>query len=96
MNASPEGPTNVPQRLTFNDPRGARNPAWSLTPEGEKIAYNGVADGNTEIFHMDAADGTDRDRLTLTGLSTAGPTSPPTEGRSPSIEVPCLAPVTSW
>lgn len=80
MNASPEGPTNVPQRLTFNDPRGARNPAWSLTPEGEKIAYNGVADGNTEIFHMDAADGTDRDRLTFNGAFDGRPNFSP-DGR---------------
>jgi Tol biopolymer transport system component len=67
MNASPEGATNVPRRLTFNDPGGARNPAWSLTPAGEKIAFSGIADGNTEIFHMNAADGSDRVRLTFNG-----------------------------
>jgi Tol biopolymer transport system component len=80
MNASPEGPTNVPLRLTFNDPGGARNPAWSLTPEGEKIAFAGVADGNTEIFHMNAADGSDRVRLTFNGAFDNTPNFSP-DGR---------------
>jgi Tol biopolymer transport system component len=81
MNASPEGPTNVPRRLTFENPVGARNPAWSLTPEGEKIAFGGsVVDGNTEIFHMNAADGSDRVRLTFNGAFDNTPNFSP-DGR---------------
>lgn len=68
MSASPEGPTNVPRRLTFDNPGGARDLAWSLTPEGEKIAFAGVTDGNLEIFHMNAADGANRALLTVNGI----------------------------
>lgn len=77
MNASPEGPTNVPRRLTFNNPGGAIHPAWSLTPEGEKIAFAGVVDGNLEIFHMNAADGSNRARLTFNGVFDGRPNFSP-------------------
>lgn len=76
MNASPEGPTNVPRRLTFDNSGGAIDAAWSLTPDGEKIAFSGVRDGNLEIFHMNA-NGAGQDRLTSNTDSDRRPSFSP-------------------
>jgi TolB protein len=63
MRAEPRSPTNRPQGLT-SGPRQGYGPDWS--PDGQQIAFSRhlpTADGNAEIFVMDA-DGTNKRRLT--------------------------------
>ena len=61
MNADGSGQT----RLTNNEEID-RNPSWS--PDGEKIAFNSIRDGNEEIYIMNA-DGSGQTRLTNNSAS---------------------------
>ncbi len=57
MNADGLGQT----RLTTN-PAGDGEPAWS--PDGTKIAFTSDRDGNSQIYVMNAADGSGQTNLT--------------------------------
>jgi Tol biopolymer transport system component len=56
MNADGSNQTNL-----TNDPAWEGRPAWS--PDGTKIAFDSGRDGNSEIYVMNAADGSDVSRL---------------------------------
>jgi Tol biopolymer transport system component len=67
--SAPEGPNNVPRKLTnntrtnVNDPNQMRdwNPDWS--PSGKQLVFESNRDGDDEIFVMNA-DGTNQRNLT--------------------------------
>jgi Tol biopolymer transport system component len=67
MNSDGSGQT----RLTDND-AADEDPSWS--PDGEKIAFDSVGeDGNSQIYVMNAADGSDVTRLTDGGSPSWSP-----------------------
>ena len=70
MRLAPEGPRNVPVKLTKNtrpNPNGApymydQSPDWS--PDGKQIAFASDRGGNNEIYTMSASDGANQTNLT--------------------------------
>ena len=68
------------------------NPTWS--PDGKRIAFDKTVDDNTDIYHMDAADGGNVTRVTTDAARDHGPTWSPdgsmiafNSGRSGSDQV---------
>ena len=57
-------------RLTFN---GAQDTGSSWSPDGTKIAFASLRDGNAEIYVMNAADGSEQTRLTVNNATDAEP-----------------------
>ena len=85
----PEGPNNVPRRLTNNtrtssfvDEMRDHNPDWS--PDGTRIVFESNRDGDDEVFVMNA-DGTAQKNLTRNTLSDIDPVFSP-DGKKISFE----------
>jgi Tol biopolymer transport system component len=66
MNADGSGQTNISHNPAFE-----QHPSWS--PDGTKIAFTSYRDGNTDIYVMNAQDGSNQTRLTDNAASDALP-----------------------
>ena len=74
------GPSGTVVNITPG-PFSERNPAWS--PDGQRIAFDSVRDGNNDVYTMDV-DGSNLARLTTDPASDADPNWAPSGERSPS------------